>query len=351
MESRSSVASSPAVPPPESSPRPALCLVETRCALCGADRAEPVATGRDFEYDTCSNRFRFVRCAECGHRYLSPRPSVADLGVIYPANYYAFAGGGNPLVARLRRVWEAGKVRLYRDLVGDGPRRILDVGCGDGRFLGLLRDFGCPDWELVGIDLDADAVDRCRARGFEAHVARVEDWEAPGPAFDAVIMLQLIEHVEDPVSICRRVHSLLRPGGCFVVETPNLAGLDYRLFHRSWWGHYHFPRHWNLFSADSLRRMLEQAGFEPLRSDSLISTSAWTISLHNWLLDRGWPDRVVRFFHYQNPLLLALFVVLDWTRARLGLETSNQRVIARRRPDQAPDPGRVASRSSAAASS
>jgi SAM-dependent methyltransferase len=301
-----------------------------RCALCGTARADPVATGRDFEYDTCPNEFRFVRCSGCGHLYLSPRPRVADLGAIYPANYYAFTHGGNPLVARLRRAWEGGKVRLYRDLVGEGPRRILDVGCGNGRFLALLRDFGCPEWQLVGIDLDAEAVEQCRARGFEAHVGRVEEFAPAGPGFDAVIMLQLIEHVEDPVAICRRVHALLRPGGCFVVETPNLAGIDYRLFRRSWWGHYHFPRHWNLFSTASLRRMLEGAGFAVERSDQLISTSAWTISLHNWLLDHGWPGPVVRFFHYQNPLLLGVFVALDWTRARLGLETSNQRMIARR---------------------
>jgi SAM-dependent methyltransferase len=330
MESRSSTASSSAASPAAISPRRPLSLVETRCALCGAAAAEPAATGRDFEYDTCPNEFRFVRCAACAHLYLSPRPRVADLGAIYPASYYAFSSGGNPLVARLRRRWEGGKVRLYRELVGDGPRRVLDVGCGNGRFLALLRDFGCPEWRLVGIDLDADAVAECRARGFEAHVGRVEDWEDAGPGFDAVIMLQLIEHVEDPVAICRRVHALLRPGGCFVVETPNTAGIDYRLFRRSWWGHYHFPRHWNLFSAASLRRMLEQAGFRVERSESLISTSAWTISFHNWLLDHGWPDAVVRFFHYQNPLLLAIFVALDWTRARLGFETSNQRVIARR---------------------
>ena len=271
-----------------------------------------------------------MRCTACAHLYLRPRPRPADLSVIYPPDYYAFSSGGNPLVARLRRRWEGGKVRLYREAVGAGPRRILDVGCGDGRFLGLLRDFGSPEWELVGIDLDAEAVARCRARGFEAHVGRVEDFEDPGTGFDAVIMLQLIEHVEDPVAICRRVNALLRPGGCFVVETPNLAGIDYRLFRRSWWGHYHFPRHWNLFSSASLRRMLEESGFRVERSESLISTSAWTISLHNWLLDRGWPGPVVRFFHYQNPLLLALFVALDWTRARLGGETSNQRAIARR---------------------
>jgi SAM-dependent methyltransferase len=304
-----------------------------RCALCGAAAGDPIATGRDFEYDTCPNRFRFVRCAECGHLYLSPRPAVADLDVIYPADYYAFASGGHALVERLRRVWEGGKVRLYRELVGEGPRRILDVGCGNGRLLGLLRDFGCPEWELVGIDLDADAAAECRARGFEAHAGRVEDFEVAGPRFDAVIMLQLIEHVEDPVEICRRVHALLRPGGRFVVETPNLAGIDYRLFRRSWWGHYHFPRHWHLFSMASLRRMLEEAGFEVERGECLISTSAWTISLHNWLLDHGFPGPLVRFFHYRNPLLLAIFVALDWTRARLGLETSNQRVIARRRGD------------------
>jgi 2-polyprenyl-3-methyl-5-hydroxy-6-metoxy-1,4-benzoquinol methylase len=328
MESRSSVAS-----PASGGFRPSaptLSLAETRCALCGARDAEPEASGTDFEYGTAANEFHFVRCARCGHVYLDPRPTSADLGIIYPANYYAFSGVRNPLVARLRHRWEGGKVRLYRELVGEGRKRILDVGCADGRFLTLLRDFGAPQWELVGVDIDADAVSRCRARGFEAHVARVEEFAPRTGSFDAVIMLQLIEHVENPVRICQRVFELLRPGGHFIVETPNLAGLDYRAFRGRWWGHYHFPRHWNLFSSESLHRMLEERGFEIVRSEALISTSAWTISLHNYFLDRGYPDRFVRFFHYQNPLLLSLFVVLDWLRARAGLATSNQRVVARR---------------------
>jgi hypothetical protein len=115
-----------------------------------------------------------------------------------------------------------------------------------------------------------------------------------------------------------------------VVETPNLAGWDYAVFHGSTWGHYHFPRHWNLFSTPALHRMLERCGFAIERSEYLISTSAWIISLHNFFLDRAYPRWFVSWFHYQNPILLAGFVLLDSLRAKLGYATSNQRVVARR---------------------
>jgi SAM-dependent methyltransferase len=298
--------------------------------LCGADRCTDEAFGADFEYATAANRFCFVRCAECGHLYLNPRPSSDDLGVIYPANYYAYEAEGSGLVARMRRRWEGGKVRSYARWIGSGSRRILDIGCGNGRFLALMRDFGPEQWSLVGIDFDPDAARQCAEQGFETHVGRIEELDPGGEPLDAVIMLQLIEHVDDPALICRRVHSLLRPGGCFIIETPNLAGIDYRLFWHSWWGHYHFPRHWNLFSSASLKRLLEESGFEIERCEYLISTSAWTISLHNYFLDRGYPGWFVSFFHFKNPLLLAVFILLDSLRARLGYETSNQRMVARK---------------------
>jgi SAM-dependent methyltransferase len=306
-----------------------LALVETHCALCGARAQEAEAYGYDFEYNTAANPFRFVRCAGCGHLYLSPRPAPADLPVIYPSNYYTLAGTGS-LVAKLRRVWEGKKVGVYREALGDGKKRILDVGCGDGRFLQVLRDFGPKEWELVGVDFDPAAVERCRARGFTALAKRVEDMAGEDGTFDAVVMLQLIEHVEDPVALTRRVFALLRPQGVFVVETPNLAGWDYALFKKRWWGHYHFPRHWNLFSQASLHRMLEDAGFVIDRSEQLISTSAWTISFGNYFLDRGYPGWFARFWNFKNPLLLGIFITLDTLRVRLGGQTSNQRVIARK---------------------
>ena len=314
--------------------RSPLQLATTSCALCGADQGEACARGTDFEYDTTDQTFSFIRCEVCGHQYLNPRPATSEMSRIYPSNYYSFTDTTHALVARFQRLWESRKVKLYRRFIGEGERHLLDVGCGDGRLLKLLRDFGHPDWKMVGLEFDEAAVAVCRDMGFEAHAKRVEDFsqeKSQQGRFDAVVMLQLIEHVEDPSLICERVHALLKDDGVFIIETPNLAGLDYRLFKGRWWGHYHFPRHWNLFSRERLEYMMTEHDFEPLAHENLISTSAWIISFHNFFKDRGWPEFVWRFFSYQNPLLLGLAILIDVTRVRLGLETSNQRLIAQKR--------------------
>ena len=73
-----------------------------RCALCGSADAETVASGLDYEYATLPDEFHFVRCRACDHQYLNPRPSVADLPVIYPPHYYAYSEGGS----RWSRGWK-----------------------------------------------------------------------------------------------------------------------------------------------------------------------------------------------------------------------------------------------------
>ena len=149
MEFRSKPDSRESEPSPGTLPNRILSLVETSCGLCGANDFVAEAAGADFEYGTAANEFRFVRCVDCDHLYLNPRPSSDDLGVIYPEDYYAYADEGGGLVSRLRRRWEGTKVALYSELIGTGPRRILDVGCGNGRFLSLLREFGDAEWSLV----------------------------------------------------------------------------------------------------------------------------------------------------------------------------------------------------------
>lgn len=314
---------------------PADIAVEpVRCCVCGGTEAEVAARAYDYEYRTSRRQWIYRRCKECRLVYVDPRPAVSELGTIYPPHYYSFdeAERDLALVTYFRRKLEAMKVQAFARWVGEGPRRILDVGCGDGRFLGVLRDFGSKDWELKGIDIDAGAIERARGKGFDADCVRLEDFELePGSeGYDMIVMFQVIEHVSDPDRTCRQVRELLKPGGVFVIETPDVAGWDERIFRDGLWGGYHVPRHWNLFTPDNLGRMLRQGGYEIVHTQPLISTSFWINSLYNWLLVRGAGERTLRFFHYQNPLLLAAFIALDKLRMLFGARTSNQRLVARR---------------------
>jgi SAM-dependent methyltransferase len=209
--------------------------------------------------------------------------------------------------------------------------RVLDVGAGDGRFLSVLKRAGPPGWRLEGLDIDTGACERARAKGIAMHQSRLEDFEAPEGGYDMVVLMQVLEHVADPRDTCRRIRALLAPGGAFVIETPDVAGLDERLFRDGLWGGYHVPRHWNLFTPTNLTRLLEQEQFAVVEQRPLISTSFWINSLYNRALVRGASERTLRFLHYQNPALLALFLPLDRAAIALGRRTSNQRVVARRR--------------------
>ena len=310
----------------------AIEVTDVRCAVCGGDRAETVAVGYDYEYRTSRQSWTYVRCAECALVYLNPRPSTGELGTIYPPTYYSFdeAQRDSGLVTFFRRKLEAMKVSVFAEYVGDGSKRILDVGCGDGRFLSVLRAFGPDEWTLQGIDIDGGAIERARAKGLDAQLTRLEDFEAPEGGFDMIVLFQVIEHVSEPAAMCRKVRDLLAPGGVFVIETPDVAGWDERWFRSGLWGGYHIPRHWNLFDPTNLARMLAQEGFEVVDGSPLISTSFWINSLYNRLLVAGAPAWMLRFFHYQNPVLLALFIALDKTRMLFGARTSNQRLVVRR---------------------
>lgn len=304
-----------------------LRLEPVRCPLCGGGGDGPAASGEDFEYATSGQTFTFVRCAACDLLFLNPRPHADALPAIYPVDYYSFTGEDEPrgVVGFFRTRWERRKVRDYTRWLAPGPRRVLDVGCGTGRLLSLLRDVGEPSWEYRGIELDERAVETARARGFNAERARVEDYRPDGP-FDLILLQQVIEHVADPAALLRTLGSWLAPGGVVVLETPNLGGWDYRLFRERLWGGYHFPRHWVLFSRASLRRLAEAAGLDVVEQCSLMSLSFWSWSVHHWMLSRGWPRALVRLARPPSLLLLPPSVMVEC----LQRETSNQRLVARR---------------------
>lgn len=304
------------------------------CLFCPDAPTETLARGRDYEYESSPDRFELVRCLGCGLVFLQPRPAEAAMSVIYPPHYYAYREheAERPFVKRFRDRVERGKVRRYQRLIGSGPAAVVDVGCGDGRLLDILRRFGPRSWRLAGIEIGADAAARAAARGFEVRTGDFESLSIEGwrERFDLALVHHVIEHTRAPRQALRKLAALLVRGGVLSIETPEVAGWDFRLFRRRYWGGYHIPRHFYLFDRHTLSRLLEEEGFEIVSVRSILSPAFWVFSLHNWLADRDWGRGLARFCQPQNVLAVGAATAVDAVQLLTRGQTTNLQVLARR---------------------
>ena len=306
------------------------------CPVCGGLQQTEFASGFDYELLTSINLWYFVQCADCRHVWLNPRPAVSELGIIYPPTYYAYNYGKiSPIARAAKAALDKRKMKKILRSCASPPKSYLDIGCGDGRFLRVLGDLGVPRSALYGLELDQRVVDHLREEGYPAvQCARVEDAAGiPSAAVDLITMFHVIEHVDNPATVIRRIHGWLSPGGIFALETPNLDSLDARLFHKSYWGGYHIPRHWNLFTPETISRLLDDNGMEVVSIGFQTGHSFWMYSLHHVVRYGGGSRPVMGgwFDPVRSLAGIAGFTGFDLLRGAAGAKTSAMLVLARKK--------------------
>ena len=296
-----------------------LKLTGVECCVCDAGDAAKIGAGRDFEYRTSDDSFSAMQCNSCGLVYLNPRPEISEFEAIYPENYHAFdfAAEDYGIVYKIRSRLEANRLLSWCEDLPENAR-ILDVGCGDGFHLRLLQKYGKKSWQLEGIDLDKRAVQMAEKAGLKVHLGTIEDLDLPEDTYDFAFMIQTIEHVEKPDAILRAVKRILKPKGKLVIVTDNTDSIDFGLFKRSYWGGYHFPRHWNLFNRKSLTKLAEKVGFEVADLATQVSPVNWVYSIHNALVDRRAPQFLINRFTLKSTVSLSAFTSLDILLQKLG---------------------------------
>jgi 2-polyprenyl-3-methyl-5-hydroxy-6-metoxy-1,4-benzoquinol methylase len=305
------------------------------CPVCDASEFAQFAVGFDYELLTCANSWRFVQCRACRHVWLNPRPAVAELSVVYPPTYYAYNYDTiNPIARKAKEMLDRRKIAKIVRHSPRAPKSYLDVGCGDGRFLRVMEQMGVPRAGLYGLELDKRVVERLRGEGYGGvYCERAEDASSlPESGIDLVTMFHVIEHVDDPGTVIGRVRRWLSPGGVFALETPSLDSLDARMFQRTYWGGYHIPRHWNLFTPASISRLLTNNGLEVLATVFQTGHSFWMYSLHHAVRYAGKSrPRLGALFDPMKSLVgVAGFTVFDLVRGMLGAKTSAMLAICRK---------------------
>jgi 2-polyprenyl-3-methyl-5-hydroxy-6-metoxy-1,4-benzoquinol methylase len=139
--------------------------------------------------------------------------------------------------------------------------RLLDVGCGNGRFLRTMAELG---WEVEGIEPDVRTAEIARAHTRSPIHARLEDAGFAAETFDVIVMNHVLEHVPDPRTVLEECHRIIRTGGVLGLALPNPQALGHRVF-GSHWSALEPPRHLVFFSPEKLADLVRVAGFSIAR--------------------------------------------------------------------------------------
>jgi len=141
----------------------------------------------------------------------------------------------------------------------DRKGKLLELGCYIGSFLFEAK---CSGWEVYGIDLSHWAAREAQRRyNLSIHngdaiqtLAQFSDH-----SFEVIVALDFIEHLPKPQELIDLLHKKLKPGGLFIITTPDINSITARLFGKQWYAI--VPSHLHYFSKSSIRYLLENGGF------------------------------------------------------------------------------------------
>ena len=152
-------------------------------------------------------------------------------------------------------VWDGFDWMAFESSLSNG-KRCLDIGCSAGNAVKVLSNCG---WQAEGIDLDAEAVCYGQERGLPLRIGSLEDFAGDPQSYHLITLIDVIEHLPDPVDCLRRCFTWLVPGGLIFIKTPCADSLPHRFVGNAW---LESSEHLHFFSRRTMMQLLERTGFQ-----------------------------------------------------------------------------------------
>jgi len=208
-----------------------------------------------------------LRCAACGQLVSQCSEDAYHAALAK----WDTATGTLPDSRSVRRHNKVSRRRLHTLLSVLGRRapgaKLLDVGCSSGAFLLAAHEIGL---DAEGVEISPEAADAARRAGFRVFTGLLEDAAYPDASFDAVTLIELLEHLREPRALLAECRRILRPGGVVLATTPNGASWTARAMGASWdvFSLSGMGGHVSFFNPGSLRLLADRAGFEVARLET-----------------------------------------------------------------------------------
>ena len=301
-----------------------------QCVVCKSIEVTVWSSVRDEEYQTLGlSTFNYYFCSTCRVIFLFPTLEN-QLNEIYPPDYYSFNTDGYSLLFKIKMFLDSRSFRKLHWYFKKRNLRMLDIGGGIGKLSTLVIN-ALPEFSIEStiVDLDEEAGKKAISHGHHYVKAAFEDAHFERK-FDLILALNILEHVPDPAEFLDKVNNSLNVGGLCIIQTPNFASLDAKLFRRMYWGGLHAPRHFVIFDEHSLVKSVEGASLRILSHTRIPGGPFWSYSLLgtlNALRNRHPKKPLYKAFGYT--FLTGLFTAVDFVR-RPFMGTSQQLIICQK---------------------
>ena len=284
---------------------PPMRMVTRACPLCASTDESRVFAEPNFDlakldaFAFASRKvpeymhYRLVECPTCDVLYASPVPSADEL-----SQAYHDAAFDSQEEARLAAATYGSFLPAIRERLPD-TRGALDIGAGDGAFLAELLRAGFTD--VVGVEPSTAPIESAapEIKPLLKHALfKPEDYAAS--SFSLITCFQTLEHLTDPMEMCRSAQRLLKPGGALFVIAHDRRSFSARVLGMK--SPIFDIEHLQLFSPGSARQLLERSGFANVDLHTVYNA----YPLHYW----------AKLFPLPNPVKLPFVRALK--KVRLG---------------------------------
>ncbi len=143
------------------------------------------------------------------------------------------------------------------------PGKVLDIGTSTGTMLDIFKEAG---WETWGVE-PSESAKVARDKGHNITKGYFEETKLPKDYFDLVIMNHTLEHLDDPLQILGKIHTVLKKGGIVYVDVPNAGGVASKMMGDRWPYKLPIEHKWQ-FTRKALSEFFVKSGFEVIHFES-----------------------------------------------------------------------------------
>ena len=266
----------------------------------------PICNSKENSYVLKSHKnFSMVQCKACFHYYTLISTEIESDKLYLEGDYEDFDARDTIF----EKIIDFENKRILKKIEKlTNKRKLLDFGCGKGKFLKIAKS---RNWESYGVETSLQRANYAKNNyGLEISTDYYNTGKIGTAPYEVITLFHVLEHISNPEKLLNNLTSNnLNPNGILLIEVPNFKSLQSK-FAGSNWLHLDIPRHINHFTLGSLKSLMERTGLEIIKIEYYHNTHGILGMLNSLLNLTGYKKNIMSELKYRKNIFLIILIIL-----------------------------------------